>query len=445
MAKFFKNPKELSSWIRDKSSADEAFQDLMQAVKLSSQEEKIEQDELDIKEACISVYKDDDDASETLYNILSRHKITEVEENLKKGYEMEKKAQVSKQRNDWMRGERNKWNRSVDGHKEQTPWRIDRDQFFDFTHYTTDALSFDEDPSRVYSGEAIWRMYVMDKFYREYQTDDGKWVGGYINDRFHVFPTAGTPSNPDSPRDGGNQMELGLSERTRKPRPHQYSTERRLEEARGNKTYDLEVTTTAKSFNKIVKTSGKVPVSRNSDSVYNIFRDCLEMKEAGINYADILEKVADHYGSTITNVAQIAQFAENMVKKHNNIAYAFEVGKMQVKADKRETFRAVGDLVGQTMDQKSGSPTPVNIMKGTVLVRTSPNLYEISSGKGIGTKVMIEKDISGLIDPLDGHEDNIQDAADEVGLNEVGDKLNSNIDVNEVVDENLDSFNIDEV
>ena len=379
------------------------------------------QDELDIKEACEAIYnKKDEDASEILFAILSRHNLTKLKQNLKKGSSnMEKEAQsTSRQKNDWVKGERNKWNRCVDGYNDGTPWRISRDQFYDFTHYYTDAVSFDADPSRVYSGEAIWRMYVMDKFYREYKTAEGKWVGGYINDRFHVFPTAGTPANPDAPRDGGNQMELGLAERTRKPRPHQYSTERRMEEARGNKTYDLEVTTTAANFSKVIKTASKVPVSRNEDMIYNMFTDCIEMKEAGIDYSDMLNKVSEHYNTSITSVAEISQFADQMVAKHKGIAYSFDLESNTVKAEHSEacnrTYKTLSDLADISVVSDDGSDMKVSVLKGTTLVEIGDMKFEIASGKDTGTVVSVDL----TPDKMERFDDDLQIDAHECGLNE---------------------------
>ena len=444
MAQFFRTPNELGSWIRDKETLGEAFNDLMRVLRIFSVGQ-VDQDELDIKDAVTSVYNEySDNASEVLYKILSKHNLTEVKQDLKKGKEMEKKAQ-SRQRNDWLSGDRNKWNRTVDGFKEETPWRRDRDQLFDFTHYTTDAISFDENPNRVYSGEAIWRMYVMDKFYREYKTDEGKWVGGYINDRFHVFPDAGTPGNPDAPRDGGNQMQLGLVERTRKPRPHQYSVERKMEEARGNKTYDLEVTASSKKFNKIIKTSGKVPKSRHDDRIYSMFTDCIDMKEAGISYDDILEKVSNHYDASITGVAEIAKFAEKMIKKHESIAYSFDVTNKTVTAQGAQTFKTVNVLQGTTVDPASNTQVPVEVLPGTVLVQTSPNTYEISSGKGQGQQVQIDADVSQSVQSLDDLDGNLQEAADELGLNEVGDKSTAPVEAVAEETEEVADFNINEV
>ena len=55
----------------------------------------------------------------------------------------------------------------------------------------------------------------------------------------------------------------------------------------------------------------------------------------------------------------------------------------------------------------------------------SPNLYEVSSGQGRGQQVIIETDISDMVESLDGidGDDNVQLAADELGLNGEGEEL----------------------
>lgn len=399
MAKFFKTPKSLSEWIRSQDSAQEAFEILVDMIDLSESPRKNKEHELDLKETCESIYNDNEkNASDALFILLSEYNLTELNDEVN----MKKSAQVSRQRNDWVVGERNKWNRSVDGFDANTPWRVSRDKFYDFTHYHTDAIKFDENPNRVYSGEAIWRMYVMDKFYREYKTPEGKWAGGYINDRFHVFPTAGTPSNPDVPRDGGNQMGLGINERTRKPRPHQYSTERRLEEARGNKTEDLEFTTVAKSFNRFTKTSGKVPVERKTDRIYNMFCDVIDMKEAGLKYDDILEKVANHYDASITGVAQIMKFADKMIKKHEGIAYEFNVF-----ASMGGTYTIHNEVEAQLQDGSA-----IVLIPGTELATSDNFTFEIINGENAGK---IVTNLNAPIQNVSSRND-IHDGAEEVGL-----------------------------
>jgi hypothetical protein len=117
-------------------------------------------------------------------------------------------------------------------------------------HYCLDGIVLDDDPMRVYCGELLWRQHVAQKFSSEYQDrKTGEWVGGYINDRFYKFPDAGTPGNPDVARDGGNPMSLKPGERTRMPRPHQWSTERRMQEAREkNSTKDHALGKTASGW-----------------------------------------------------------------------------------------------------------------------------------------------------------------------------------------------------
>ena len=94
-----------------------------------------------------------------------------------------------------------------------------------------DSLVLDDDPTRVICAQALWLGNVMDKYSQE-QIDPktGSYIGGYIADRFHVIPEAGTPANPDVPRHHGNRLNLAPHERTRQPRPHEWSTERRLRE-----------------------------------------------------------------------------------------------------------------------------------------------------------------------------------------------------------------------
>ncbi len=317
---FFVNPEDLQGWVKSRSSANDASKTILDLIGKG--------DETDVSQTCDTIYNGDEkeakDASNILFGVLAKNnlakfeKTSKVEVNMKK--EAQKSAPESRQRNDWVRGSRNKWNRVIDGFNEGTPWRTDRDKFYDFTHYYTDAITFDEDPNRVYSGEAIWRKYVMDKFTAESQNKDGKWVGGYINDRFYVFPDAGTPSNPDVPRDGGNQMGLPPGIKTRKPRPHQYSVERRLEEARGSKTSDIEAFTSQTS--KMVKIASKDKPEMDNDKIYSMIKDVLDMREAGIKYDTILEEVSNHYDASIMGVANIDKIAQTLKNKHAGIAYS---------------------------------------------------------------------------------------------------------------------------
>lgn len=367
---FFVNPEDLRGWVKSQPSSEEAANKIME---LTGRER-----EQDVIETCKVVYDTgEDNASKVLFGILSQHKLSQ----LKEANNMNKQAQSSpssRQRNGWERGMRNKWNRVVDGFNEGTPWRIDRDKFFNFTHYYTDALQFDADPTKVYSGEAIWRMYIMDKFTREYQNKEGKWVGGYINDRFYVFPDAGTPDNPDNPRDGGNQMGLPPGIKTRKPRPHQYSTERRLEEARGTKTKDLEAF--ASKSDTIIKISSIKDTEREEDKIYGIFKDTIDMREAGIDYEVMLDKVSSHYDVSVLGVAQIDKVAQSLKSKHVGIRY--QLGKEAatnmppIEFKDNINYKVLSTIIAQS---KNG---PVKLVPDTQIMATDIVNYKFVDDRG---------------------------------------------------------------
>ena len=396
MAAYWQNEEDIRKWVGSRGTADVAAKELMDIIqKIDHENVTINQvtpsavpEENSIVETCKTIieHPENEEAAKVLLGILASRglagnlkKVTETSEGVK----MEKQAQnapsQSRQRNGWVRGMRNKWNRVVDGFNDGTPWRIDRDKFYNFTHYYTDAISFDEDPKKVYSGEALWRMYIMDKFYADYQDKDGKVVGGYINDRFHRFPTAGTPAVPDTDRHGGNSMELANGERTRKPRPHQYSVERRLEEARGNKLDDLEVAASA-GFEKVVKIASTLDPERNDDRVYSILKDTIEMREAGIDYKTMLNAIADHYGASVLGISQIDKFGQDMVKKHQKVAYHM------VKADVApltiaEVIKNQADFIGHN----------ISIPDGTVVLDAKGNKYSLASESGEPAKVQVDR------------------------------------------------------
>lgn len=425
---FFVNYQDLMGWVKSRESSDDAAIKLIDVIKQYSPNASY--DENDIKETCTEIFTGENEdskeyAAKTLFGVLAKHNIVTFK---KEASNMNKTVQAeSRQRNGWERGMRNKWNRVVDGFNEGTPWRVDRDKFYNFTHYYTDAITFDEDPTKVYSGEALWRNYIMDKYTREYQDKDGRWVGGYINDRFYVFPDAGTPDNPKVDRMQGNQMELAPGERTRKPRPHQWSVERRMEEARGHKTSDLEAK--SNSFNKIVKiasTSNKETI--DNDKIYNIFKDAIEMKEAGMEYEKRINMLSDHYKTKITHVAQIIKIAESMIKKHENIGYKFSQNQNLTTHMLKSETKAKSNV-----GKNAGNI--ITLPAGTTVVQKSENEFEVVDGEFTGEIVQFNmtqttntndvqpQNISNTqntnLEALDTEEENIQDAASETGLNEM--------------------------
>ncbi len=411
MAEYFNNPDDLREWVRSRGSYNDAAKGLMDMITTNEDMSGIHNDEQDIVETCQSIYENDgDDASEVLFGVLAKHNITRLN---KKAQSMKKEAQSNSR-------QRNKWNRVVDGFNEGTPWRVGRDKYYDFTHYYTDEIKFDEDPNHIYSGEAIWRTYVMDKFYRDYQDKDGKVVGGYINDRFHVFPTAGTPANPDAPRDGGNQMALADGERTRKPRPHEYSTERRLEEARGNKQDSIVIA--SGKFEKIVKCASNCNEEIKSDRIYNMIKDTIEMREAGIDYGAMIDSISDHYNASVLGVSQIDKIAQKLVAKHKGIGYQPEIKTATTLA---QALQYGGNNTLRLTDPRGADATSVrgnnqiHLEPGSsfVNVPNMPNVYEItdhpSDPNAVGSRVSFnDMNFEVSADPY------VQDAADELGLNE---------------------------
>jgi len=402
---FFTSPEDLRGWVKSQPTPDAAVSKIMGIFQEEQKGQPSDASgEQDIVETCKEIYTEDEDgnASNVLFGILAKHNLTQVKE-AKGANDMNKTAQAveSRQRNNWVRGNRNKFNRVVDGFNEGTPWRVDRDKMFNFTHYYTDAISFDEDPNRVYSGEAIWRMYIMDKFTSDYQDKDGRVVGGYINDRFHRFPTAGTPANPDVDRCQGNQMELAPGERSRKPRPHQYSMERRLEEARDGKTEDMTaVVAQAKSVVKIASTQ---PIVKD-DKVYDIFKDTIEMREAGIDYPTMLEAISNHYKSSIMGVAQIDKVAQDLKKKHDGIVYvASNLQKSALETIDGKQYQ-VGDELINAVDAQGQS---INLISGTTLVRSGPTantfvVVEDSTGTLTPNTPVTVQNIESLLSVDDG-------------------------------------------
>jgi len=358
MSNYFDNPKTLMKWVKNNSSIAKAVERIMLALG-----EKGDAHEEDVTECCERIILNDSFSSaQILFKILAQHGIAKFNKESKMTDKQIKEAQAARPRS--------KWNRVIEGFNEGTPWRRARDEMYDFTHYYQDEVSFDEDPERVYSGEALWRMYVMDKFSSDYHDKDGKLVGGYINDRFHVFPTAGTPANPNVPRDGGNPMSLANGERSKKPRPHEYNYERRLEESRGNKLESIEVT--ASNFERRIKVASKLPEERNEDKIYNIFKDCLDMREAGFEYGDMINKVANHYNMSLINVAQIDRTARKLKDRHQEIGYEVEL----TSDYKKKITKAQATPAGESAMQVVKEVNVFNPMTGQV-VTLEPNSFVV--------------------------------------------------------------------
>jgi len=191
-------------------------------------------------------------------------------------------------------------------------------------HYCLDSITFDDDPERVYCGETLWRKHVMDKFSREWKDPKtGEWVGGYINKRFYVFPDAGTPGNPDVARDHGNRMSLKPWERTRIPRKHEWSIERRLQEQRepdSTKSITLADAITS-SPNMIKLSSAEVKTASDDGIVEKIFSETIDLHNSGVSSEDIALSLSEKYSQPIDKVVRIQTIAFQKMSSHQADVY----------------------------------------------------------------------------------------------------------------------------
>ena len=386
---FFTSPEDLGNWVQNQESPDSAAMRILAVTG--------DKDQQNVVDACRQIFEDKDkeNSQNVLFGVLNKYKIVNTREgNMKK--KIIREAQMMRQD-------------SVYGNMEtrvcpKLPYSVGKRLIstYNCRHYCLDSIVLDDDPNRVYCAEALWRNHVMDKFSREFKNKDGKWVGGYINERFQVQQD-----------DGGNQMELKNGERTRMPRPHQYSIERRMEEARGNKTYDL--TASNKKMVKIASDS-----LEKKDEIYRIFDDILEMKESGLNDEDVLMKVSEHYGKTISAVAKIHKMAMDQVKRHDKVVYAFGKNSLNKSAymelSDNSTMVSTGDV--EVISLPDGNS--INLKINTPVV-SSNGSFQIVDGPDAGKqfKLKDKSDITKYFESLDDAKDGkIQEAAVEVGLND---------------------------
>ena len=326
MAQFFTSPTDLVGWLRkNASTAEEASAKILNAIGDNRHESDIVQSIRRIfsKENC-------EGAASVLFNVLAQYGITEeqIKTGTKKGdilvaaeslekskfisaeekSEMIKQAQIMRQPGEYPMELRvcPKLLRSVGGRIIST---------YNCRHYCLDSVIFDEDPSRVYCAEALWRRHVMDKFSSDWKDlKSGELVGGYINSRFYSFPTAGTPDNPDVPRDQGNKMNLKPDERTRQPRQHEWSTERRLQEEREKG-----------STESIILAMGKAPIrlgsmdviNKSNEVLYKVFSESIDLHNQGVDEVSAVNHLSEKYAMPIQEVVVVqdkalAKFAQNM-------------------------------------------------------------------------------------------------------------------------------------
>jgi len=385
---FFTSSADLEKWVKTQESPDSAAQKIIGVIGEEKQQ--------DIVQTCRSIFEEKDSlsAAKVLYQILSKYNLVEIREGNMQD-KMIKQAQIMRQP-----GEYNMPFRVCP----KLPYSVGKRLIstYNCRHYCLDSIVLDDDPDRVYCAESMWRRHVMDKFSREFKDKDGKWVGGYINERFQVFHD-----------DGGNQMELANGERTRKPRPHQFSTERRLEEGRGAETTDLTA-----SSQKIVKIAS-VNKDKSDDKIYQVFDDILEMTQSGLSDEDIISKTAEHYDMDILSVASIHKMAVTQLKRSSGVAYAYDNSKMTKSAQVTENVEGRPTFVTRSDMEVLANGMKTMLETNTTVVEVGPNKFQITSGKDAGKDFSLineaDKSLLGAMDDIDGM---IQEAADETMLNE---------------------------
>jgi len=374
---FFTNPEDVSGWVKSQSSADEAATKIIEIIGRG--------DEQDIVDTCRSIYEDkNEEASEVLFGVLASN-------NLAKRITADKKGKMIKEAQSQRMGLYNDMEKRI---CPKLPRNNNIISTWNCREHCLDSMVLDDDPDRVYCKEALWRRHVMDKFSREFKNKEGKWVGGYINERFQVMQD-----------DGGNPMELANGERTRKPRSHQYSTERRLEEARGEKTKSI--TASVQDNGKTIKLASKEKYNNeNDEKIYGIFNDIIEMNEAGLSYEDILTKVSEHYSMSITSVASIHKMAMQKLQVHSGTKYAYNSAQKMEKTSGLESVESPsgGMLTVDTISTQSGMIQPNTKME---VVDLDAGVFRVDGQEVVLSNPM---DVQKMI-PQD-----IQDASEEVGL-----------------------------
>jgi len=438
---FFTSPKDLQEWVKVQPSSQNAAMTIKDMVGIvSDAADSISSNyEQDISDTCREIYdNNDENASKILFGILASHNLVTLKTSSNKDV-MKKEAQIMRQPGQYQMPLRV---------CPKLPFSVGKRLIstYNCRHYCLDGIALDDDPERIYCGEALWRRHVMDKFSREFKDANGKWVGGYINSRFHVFPDAGTPANPDVPRDGGNKMELAHGERTRLPRPHQYSIERRLSEARGEETFDI--TPTGFSSNKNIKTASIID---DEKEIAEMFSDMIDMKESGLSDEDIVYHTANHYGKSIQFVFSVFKSAMKKMASNGGIIYTYSAvakdGSMSKIAQASILQPGINLITNQSVEAISEGKT-ISVASGTPVVMVSQSSsnpeFEIVDGLDAGKRFKLANlsEASFVFTPVPDGEDIKQDA-ENLGLVDSADNLTGKAPVSNPKDS--DDFPVEEI
>ena len=405
---FFTSPEDLKGWVQVQKSSDFAANKLLEIIGVD--------EEQDIVDTCRTIFDSQsnpeesaENASKILFGVLAKHNITQIQ------------IREGKMKNDKIKREAQGIYRGEAALYQSMPLRIcpklpaqsninpSSKRAISTMHcreHCLDSFTFDDDPMKVYCAEALWRRHVMDKFSREWRNKEGKLVGGYINERFQVYHD-----------DGGNPMALANDERVRKPRPHQYSTERRLEEGRGEETYDI-LASFSRPIIKLASTGNLQ--DKNDDKIYDMFNDIIDMREAGISDEDVIYKVAEYYDMSIFTVAKIKKMAMKQFGRHQGAIYSSSKKTMIKTAQvpsPNSTMVSKRDV--EIVNMANGQPTQLKMETSVVMISNDQNqgsVFEIVDGPDAGGRFKLSN--PNDFNTVFGMVEDVQSGADEVGLNE---------------------------
>lgn len=422
MARFFKSPADLVVWL--KKNCSDAPEASSKMITLAGSRDK----EQDIVESVRRIFANEDEAgsSSVLFDILSQYEITEpnvkaVNENMHKVVAADallKAKEITAEVHSKMIKESQVMRQG--GEYQAMPLRVcpklpkqssgmQLISTYNCRHYCLDSLVFDDDPMRVYCAETLWRKHVMDKFSREWKNENGEWVGGYINNRFYTFPTAGTPDNPDVERTQGNRMQLAPGERTRKPRPHEFSTERRLEEQREKgstesitvapvKTSQIKTILTVQAESKgLVKLAFSEKIeTAPEEQLLGVFGKLVELNNSGFDRDSAAAQVVKETGWGVEKVIKLQSIALRKMKVHQADVYSIIMGKTTEGTKNHVKEAQVAEVLLQAPSDRE---LPVMTQNGqtvlnpeAILLEKGENLFEIydaDSMQSTGTTVSL--------------------------------------------------------
>lgn len=431
MANFFKNPADLVVWLKKNcSNAPEASAKMVTLTGTNKQEQ-------DIVESVRRIFSDEDAAGAgmVLFDILSEYEITEPKvSSVNKNIHMVVAADALLSANVITAEQHSKMIKESQvmrqgGEYQAMPLRVcpklpkqsagmQLISTYNCRHYCLDSLVFDDDPMRVYCAETIWRKHVMDKFSREWKDKDGEWVGGYINNRFYTFPTAGTPDNPDVERTHGNRMQLAPGERTRQPLPHEYSTERRLEEMRepGSTKSILFSQASSNGFVKLASI-GSQTVS-DDDKLGEVFNQLVDLQNSGLDRDSAAAEVVKQTGWSAEKVVKLQSIALRKMQVHQADVYSIIMNKKAMTSQKAvktadASLRQLQVPEGEAIPAMTPSGR-IDLQPETVLTMKGINSFELSdpeTGEKIDISLVNPTDESRLVDY-----NGVLEGADEVGM-----------------------------